>query len=105
MDVLAKMPDVTVHVFIVPLLGSSLEEQRRRIWCAPDRTAALFEWAHAGVIPNAPKDPSCAFPAEELKAVMKMVNVSGTPMPLLRNGTALSGFQSEEQLRSALKSQ
>ncbi|MDR2031649.1 MAG: DsbC family protein [Azoarcus sp.] len=41
---LALLDDATIYTFLLPVLSEDSESKARRIWCAPDRTAAWKDW-------------------------------------------------------------
>ena len=50
---LMKVDDVTVHVFLYPILSADSTEKSRNIWCAKDKGKAYVDWMVNNVTPPA----------------------------------------------------
>jgi thiol:disulfide interchange protein DsbC len=50
---LLKINNVTVHVFLYPILGPDSIEKSRHIWCAKDKEKAYLDWMLNNVTPTA----------------------------------------------------
>jgi len=88
---LAKLNDVTIHTFVVGLLGQDSQEKARNIWCAKDRSGAYFGW-----MLNGQAAPAAA-PACDAAAVQRNTEfagrhrINGTPTTFLADGTRVNG--------------
>jgi len=75
---LAGMKDVTVYVFLYPILSQESFEKSRNIWCARDRAAA---WNAAMIDgkapPTAPAD--CKHPLQQNLQLGQRLGIGGTP--------------------------
>lgn len=86
---LHELPDVTIHVFLYPVLGLDSVDKAKSIWCSPDRAKAWADWMLAGVAPTAPG--TCAHPIETLTALGRSLRVNGTPTTMFANGKRVAG--------------
>ena len=86
---LAKIDDVTVYVFLYPVLGPDSMEKSKSIWCSKDRVKAWNDQLVNGVAPSAPG--TCATPIDKILAFGKQKNISGTPTLFFSDGQRVPG--------------
>jgi len=86
---LQELPDVTIHVFLYPVLGADSVQKAKSVWCSPDRAKAWLDWMLSGVVPTAPG--TCANPVETLTALGRSLRINGTPTTLFTNGKRVAG--------------
>jgi len=86
---LQQLSDVTIHVFLYPVLGPDSVEKSKSIWCSPDRGKAWLDWMLNGTLPTAAG--TCAHPVETLTALGRSLNINGTPTTLFANGRRAAG--------------
>ena len=60
---LAKVGDITIYVFMYPVIHPELASQSKAIWCSPDRAKAWLDLALRGKRPTA--DADCPNPIEK----------------------------------------
>ena len=93
---LAKLQDVTIYLFLYPVLGQDSYEKSRAVWCSKDRAKAWDEMMLHG---NPPKGPGkCDTPIEKILAFGREKNIRGTPTLFFANGQRVTGLISAEQL-------
>jgi thiol:disulfide interchange protein DsbC len=98
---LAKMTDITVYTYLLPVLSPDSAEKARAIWCAKDRAKAWDQMMTKGTVSEAvPKN--CNAPLEKNSQVAQRLNVRGTPAVYLADGTQLGGYVPAQQLEQAL---
>ncbi|MGQ0655201.1 MAG: DsbC family protein [Betaproteobacteria bacterium] len=88
---LAQVRDVTVYVFMYPVIRPENADHSRAVWCSPDRAKAWLELA-AGPRPKVPAAaPSCANPVDKVLEAGRRMRVNSTPTLILANGERISG--------------
>ena len=88
---LAKVNDVTVYVFMYPVIRPENADHSRAVWCSPDRAKAWLELA-AGPRPKVPAAaPTCANPLDKVLETGRKLRVNSTPTLILANGERVSG--------------
>jgi thiol:disulfide interchange protein DsbC len=97
---LARIDDITIYVFMYPVIHPELAEQSRAIWCSPDRSKAWLDLALRGKRPSANAD--CANPLERNLALGHRLGVNSTPTLFLANGERLRGGLSSAHLAATL---
>lgn len=97
---LARVDDITIYVFMYPVIHPELAEQSRAIWCSPDRSKAWLDLALRGKRPGASAD--CANPIERNLVLGHRLGVNSTPTLFLANGERLRGGLSSAHLAATL---
>jgi len=97
---LARVDDITIYVFMYPVIHPELAAQSRAIWCSPDRSKAWLDLALRGKRPSANAD--CANPIEKNLALGHRLGVNSTPTLFLANGERLRGGLTSAHLAAAL---
>ena len=99
---LAQIDDVTIYVFMYPVIQPKNADHSRAVWCSPDRAKAWLELA-AGPRPKVPEAaPSCPNPVDKLIDVGHKLGVNSTPTLFLANGERLSGGLATDDLKDLL---
>lgn len=94
---LAKLENVTIYVFLYPVLGQDSYEKSKAVWCSKDRAKVWDEMMLNG---NPPKKPgTCETPIEKIVAFGRRKGVSGTPTMFLADGERVKGAIPLEQLK------
>ncbi|WP_408647862.1 DsbC family protein [Xenophilus arseniciresistens] len=100
---LRNVKDVTVYLFLYPILGSDSVVKSRDIWCAKDKAAAWNGWMVDGVKPATAECDSAAL--QRNVAFGRKYNITGTPTLIFADGTrapgALPAAQVEKMLAAA----
>jgi thiol:disulfide interchange protein DsbC len=88
---LAQIDNVTVYVFMYPVIRPENTEHSRMVWCAPDRAKAWLELA-AAPKPKLPDAAAgCGDPVDKVLKLGRSLGVNSTPTLILANGERLSG--------------
>jgi len=95
-----KMDDVTVHVFMLPIIAPDSASLSRQVWCSPDRAKAWLDWMLNEVAPTA--SGTCANPIERNLELGKKFRVNGTPTLFFVDGQRMSGWRPAPQLSQLL---
>ncbi len=100
---IAKLDNVTVFVFLYPILGKDSVEKSKSIWCAKDAAKSWQDWM---VRDQAPAVANCD--TGSLKRNMEYgqkMKITGTPTTLLPDGTRIPGAIELSQLEKLLAKQ
>ena len=99
---LLQIDDITVYVFMYPVIRPENADHSRAVWCAPDRVKAWLDLAAA----DTPKVPAgganCANPVDKVLELGRSLRVSGTPTLFFANGERAGGGMPVGQLRARL---
>jgi thiol:disulfide interchange protein DsbC len=100
--VLAQMDDITIYVFMYPVIRPENVDHSRAVWCSPDRAKAWLELAAAPrpKVPDAP--PSCANPVDKVVDFGQKLGVNSTPTLFFANGERMAGGLRPEDLKEML---
>ncbi|MSQ18196.1 MAG: DsbC family protein [Betaproteobacteria bacterium] len=93
---IAQMNDVTVHVFLYPILSAESVPKAKAVWCSPDRSKAWVDLMLKNTSPGAAG--TCDTPIEQLLALGRKHKVDGVPTLVFANGDRVSGLRSATQL-------
>jgi thiol:disulfide interchange protein DsbC len=98
---LQKVDDVTVHVFLIPIIAPDSAAVSKAVWCAPDRSKAWLELMLNKVEPPAPK-ANCETPIDKNLALSKKYRINGTPTLVFTDGQRIPGVMKAAQLSKTL---
>jgi thiol:disulfide interchange protein DsbC len=100
---LAQVDNVTVYVFMYPVIRPENIDHSRMVWCAPDRAKAWLELAAAPKpkVPDAA--PGCGDPVDKVLKLGRSLGVNSTPTLILANGERFSGGLSAPDLKDLLE--
>jgi thiol:disulfide interchange protein DsbC len=98
---MAKVDDITVHIFLIPVLGPDSLEKSRRIWCAKDRAKTYSAWMLNQKPPEAANCDTTALERNGQLAARHGIN--GTPTLIFANNTRVPSFITADQIEAALK--
>jgi len=99
---LAQIDDITIYVFMYPVIRPENINHSRAVWCSPDRAKAWLELA-AAAQPKVPAaGASCANPVDQVLAAGRKLRVNATPTLFLANGERISGGLAAADLRKML---
>jgi thiol:disulfide interchange protein DsbC len=87
---LAKVDNVTVHLFLYPILGPDSTEKSRNIWCSRDKGKAYLDWMIREVTPPATANCDTAALARNVE-FGKKARITGTPTAIFVDGTRVPG--------------
>ena len=99
---LLQIDDLTVYVFMYPVIRPDLADHSRAVWCSKDRAKAWLELA-ANDRPKVPTaSASCANPVDKVLELGRSLRVNGTPTLYFANGEKASGGMEVGALRKKL---
>ncbi len=97
---LQDMGDVTVYVFMYPVIRPDRADDSRAIWCSADRSKAWVDLALNSKLPTA--SPTCDNPVDKTLELGRKLRVQSTPTIILQNGERISGALGPSELRAAI---
>ena len=86
---LTKVPDVTVHVFLYPILSPDSVSKSQSVWCSENRAKAWQDLMLSGRAPTA--KPTCDTPVLKNLQLGQKLRVRGTPALFFSNGQRVGG--------------
>lgn len=97
---LAKLTDVTIHVFLYPILSQDSREKAAAVWCSKNRGKAYSDMMING---NPPKTAgTCDTPIAKILAYGRQKGISGTPTLFFASGQRVTGAIPAAQLKKLL---
>ena len=98
---MAKLNDVTIFVFLYPVLGPDSLEKSKSVWCSKDRVKAWDDQMLNGIAPTAPG--TCDTTAiDKTVAFGKQKNITGTPTLFFVDGQRVPGAIPAEMIEQRL---
>jgi len=97
---LAQMNDVTLYVFLYPILSPDSTTKSQNIWCAKDRAKVWNDWMNDGKVPPS-KDCDTSVIDRNL-ALGQKLKIHGTPTLFLTDGTRIGGYAPMAEIEKAL---
>jgi thiol:disulfide interchange protein DsbC len=99
---LNAVKDVTIYMFLYPILGPDSTEKSRQIWCAKDRAATWRAWMlESTPIPRAMGQCDTSALSRNL-ALGKKHRVNGTPAIVFEDGKRIPGAVGTEAIERQL---
>ena len=97
---LQQVNDVTIHLFLLPILGADSTEKSKNIWCAKDKGKA---WLDLMVRDQPAAKSSCDASALARNVEFgKKHRITGTPTAIFADGTRVPGAISAQQVEKYL---
>jgi len=97
---LARLDDVTVHIFPYAIIRPESVRQSKAVWCSKDRVKAWNDLMFRRIEPQAA--PDCDTPVEKLIEYGRRLGATATPTWFLTNGERHSGALPLEEVRRLL---
>lgn len=97
---LLKVDNVTVHVFLYPILGADSNEKSKNIWCAKDKGKAFLDWMVRDINP-----PSASCDTSAITRTVEFGRknrITGTPAMVFADGTRVPGAIGPERIEKFL---
>ena len=97
---LLKVDNVTVHLFLYPVLGPDSLTKSRDIWCSKDKARSWNDWMLKRV---KPQDGACdTAPIARNVVFGRKHNITGTPTLIFADGSRTPGAISAEEVEKRL---
>lgn len=86
---LQKIDNVTVYMFLYPILGQDSTDKSRNLWCAKDKSGAWLDWMLRN---KTPANANCDVAAVNRNVEFgRKYKITGTPTLILADGTRVPG--------------
>jgi thiol:disulfide interchange protein DsbC len=99
-QILQQVDDITVYVFMYPVIRPQAADHSKAVWCSADRAQAWLDLALDHKRPAAPA--SCDNPVEKNIDLGRRLRINSTPTLILANGEKVSGAMSAKALTDVL---
>ncbi len=97
---LAKLDDITVHIFPYAVIKPESVRQAKSVWCSKDRVKAWNDLMFRRIEPQAA--PDCDTPVEKLVEYGRRLGATSTPTWFLETGERYSGALPLDEVRKLL---
>ena len=97
---LAKLDDITVHIFLYPVINPDSVRLTKSVWCAKDRARAWHDLMLRDAEPAAA--PDCDTPIEKLVVLGRKLGANSTPSWFVETGERYQGAIKLEEVRQLL---
>jgi thiol:disulfide interchange protein DsbC len=97
---LQQIDDITIYVFMFPVIKPDLADHSKAVWCSADRSKAWLDLALRGQPPTA--KASCDSPVEKNLELGHRLGVNSTPTLFLANGERVAGALSADDLKQMI---
>lgn len=97
---LLKVDNVTVHVFLYPILSADSAEKSKNIWCSKDKGKAFLDWMVRDITP-----PSANCDTSAIKRNLEFGSrkkITGTPAMFFVDGTRVPGAIGADRIEKFL---
>lgn len=100
---LAKLDNVTIHVFPLPIASLHPEagQRAKQVWCSKDRAQAWLDLMLKGKQPGKASD--CKNPVSDNIALGQKLGISGTPTLVFANGKRVPGYIQADRIEALLQ--
>ncbi|MDR2990809.1 MAG: DsbC family protein [Burkholderiaceae bacterium] len=99
---LQKVSDITVHVFLIPILGQDSTVKSHQIWCSKDQGKVWQDWMVRGIKPMGSADCDVSALQANLDLARKH-HITGTPTLVFADGSRISGAPPIQQVEQRLQ--
>ncbi|MBE2262926.1 MAG: DsbC family protein [Burkholderiaceae bacterium] len=99
---LQKINNVTVYLFLYPILSKDSADKSRNIWCAKDKAKAWNDWMLNDVTPAAAPASCDATALTRNVEFGKKYKITGTPTLVFADGSRVPGAISSAQVEKFL---
>ena len=97
---LQNVNNVTIHMFLYPILGADSTAKSQNIWCSKDKTKAFLDWM---IKDSAPGAAACDASALQRNVEFgKKHRITGTPTLIFTDGSRVPGAISAAQVEKFL---
>jgi thiol:disulfide interchange protein DsbC len=98
---LQGVSDITVYVFLYPILSADSVEKSKAIWCSADPGKSWIDTMTKEVVPTG--DKSCPTPLDQNLAFGRDKRINGTPTIIFEDGERVPGALSMADFEKRLK--
>lgn len=99
---LQKVDNVTIYMFLYPILGSDSVEKSKAIWCAKDRGTAWLDWMLREQLASSAPGGCDATALSRNVELGRKHKINGTPTLLFTNGSRVPGAVDAKKVEQIL---
>lgn len=99
---LQKVDNVTVYMFLYPILGADSVEKSKSIWCAKERTTAWLDWMLRDQLATSAAGGCDATALSRNVELGRKHKINGTPTLLFTNGSRVPGAVDSKKVEQML---
>jgi len=97
---LAKVDNVTVYLFLYPILSPDSTDKSRAVWCAKDQAQA---WLNLMIRDQTPPPATCNTAAiDRILSFGRQHKITGTPTLIAQDGSRVPGAINTQQIEKLL---
>lgn len=86
---LAKLDDITIHIFLFPVIRPESVSLTKAVWCSRDRAKAWNDLMLRDIAPTA--SPDCDTPVEKILVLGRELGANSTPTWFVETGERYTG--------------
>lgn len=101
---LAKLENVTIYTFLLPILSEDSLKKSKQIWCSADRVRAWNDWIIDGKAPGG-RDNCDTAAVTKNQEYGRRLNITGTPTIIFADGERIPGAVPLSTLEQKLNQQ
>lgn len=98
---LAKVDNLTMYVFLYPILSEESRQQSAGVWCSADPAKAWLDLMLNDKVP-APASAKCETPLDKVVAYGREKRITGTPTVVFEDGERVPGAMSTAAIEKRL---
>jgi thiol:disulfide interchange protein DsbC len=99
---LQKVDNITVYMFLYPILGKDSQDKAQNIWCAKDKGKTWVNWMVRDALPSAAASGCDASALARNVEVGHKYKITGTPTLIFEGGARVPGAIGKEQVEKLL---
>ena len=99
---LQKVDNVTIYMFLYPILGADSVEKSKAIWCAKDRGNAWLDWMLREQLTSSAAGGCDATALSRNVELGRKYKINGTPTLLFSNGSRVPGAVDAKKVEQML---
>lgn len=97
-----KLDDVTIHVFLYPILSAESAPRARNVWCSPDKAKAWNDLMLNGTMPAQAASNCNTTAIDQNLAFGRKIRVQSVPTLVMPNGVRAPGYRPAAQIAKML---
>jgi thiol:disulfide interchange protein DsbC len=99
---LLQLDDITVYVFMYPVIRPDAADHSRAVWCSKDRAKAWLDLAASEKAKVPTASATCANPVDKVLELGRSLRITGTPTLFFANGERSGGGMELGAIRAKL---
>ena len=101
---IAKLDNVTIYTFLLPILSPDSLEKSNQIWCSTDKAKAWNDWMQDGKAPSGKADCDTTAVQKTIE-LGRRLSINGTPTLFFADGERIPGAVPIAQIEQRLAGQ